>query len=1618
MRGAMACKLLGALVAGIFSALAPAFAQNPGEEAAKAFEERADAFFKQGRYAEALAASEERVKAAEKSQSAGPGAAADALNNVAWHALFARRFSRALAASERALALQPDTLVFETNRAHALLFLGRTKQALAVYTAHKGEGLADDTWEDVILKDFADFRQGGLLHPLYRQVERVMAAAPVSNSPEVLDHKAHRLAKAGKYAEATPLAERYLAKIKSGYGTEHPKYAKALDSLASRYMDQGRDAEAEPLKKQTLALRERVLGPEHIDTLVSMNNLAHLYNAQGRYAEAEPLQKRVLESAGRVLGADHWLTLTAAGNLAVTLDKQGRYKEAEPLLRRALSERKRKLGEDHRDTLQTMHNLAACYEAQGRFQDAEALFKRSLEGKERVLGKEHPETLVTASSLASLYGELGRYQEAERIHLKTVEARERLLGKEHPDTLMSLNNLAHLYAEQGRNAEAEPVYRRVLEAHERILGRDHPSTLVSVNNLGALYSHQGRYAEAGELYRRALEARERVLGKDNPDTLTSLNNLAHLYSEMGRYAEAEQLDRQVLETRERVLGAEHPETLTSLNNLGAVLQSQGRYAEAELLVKHVLEATERRLGPQHPDTLSRVNNLASLYDEQGRYAEAEPLLRRALDSSEQTLGAEHPGTLRRVNNLASLLIDAGRFFEAEPLYQRALQSRERTLGREHVDTLISVNNLALLYGKLGRYAEAEQLYKRSLEALERVVGPEHPNTLLAMGNLAVLYDHEGRYAEAEELQKKTVQASERVLGKEHPETLTRISNLALVYRDEGRYAEAEVLARRVLDAQERILGLEHPRTLNAINNLAVIYDDQERYADAEAFYRRALDGAERTLGMEHPFTVGTASNLATALWNEKKYAEAEPLNVRALEVRERVFGKEHPDTLFSVHNLAALYSKQERYADAERLAKRAVETASRVLGPEHPVTLTTLINLGDAYQGWGRYAEAEPLYKRVFESRERVLGADHPDTLGALRVLALLYFEQKDYGRALDYWRRAAAGYAGRTLRGLRDGGAGKKQAAGERASSQFWSLVKAAWRAGPEGTPPDTALTAETFEAAQWVQSSEAAQSLAQMAARGGAANPELAGLARERQDLLLEWQKRDALRDAALGKPASKRDAQGEAENAARLAAIGERLAGLDARLKTDFPEFAALASPAPLPLAEAQGLLADGEALVLFLDTPEKKPAPEETFIWVATKTQTRWIRSELGKDALTREVQALRCGLDAAAWTGPACAELTGQHYSVADAAAGALPPFDAARAHKLYQALFGQAEDLIGGKQLLLVPSGVLSQLPFQVLVTAVPREGDAPAWLIRDHALSVLPAVSSLKALRRLAGASKAGKPMTGFGNPLLDGPDERYSALAAEARSKDTCTPSKERQASAPPAPAPAPRGGLPQLATRGGLADPAVLRQATPLPETADELCSVAAGLGAAPDEIYLGARATEAQVKRLSQSGALARYRIVHFATHGALAGQVKGMAEPGLLLTPPDTSGELDDGYLTASEIAGLKLDADWAILSACNTAAAGAQNAEALSGLARAFIYAQTRALLVSHWEVNSDATVKLITGAMDRLAADKTMGRAEAMRQSMLALIGDGTPREQHPATWAPFVVAGEGSGR
>ncbi len=203
--------------------------------------------------------------------------------------------------------------------------------------------------------------------------------------------------------------------------------------------------------------------------------------------------------------------------------------------------------------------------------------------------------------------------------------------------------------------------------------------------------------------------------------------------------------------------------------------------------------------------------------------------------------------------------------------------------------------------------------------------------------------------------------------------------------------------------------------------------------------------------------------------------------------------------------------------------------------------------------------------------------------------------------------------------------------------------------------------------------------------------------------------------------------------------------------------------------------------------------------------------------------------------------------------------------------------------------------------------------------------------------------------------------------------------------------------------------------------LPDTAAELRSIALALGADPKKaLHLGKDANEHEVESLD----LTNFKVVAFATHGLRPGDLNGLMQPALALTTPIVAGVHGDGLLTMDKILTLRLDADWIVLSACNSGAGLGANAEAASGLARAFFYAGSRSILVTNWSVHSASARQLVSDLFRRQAADPHISRAEALRRAMVAMIETGEYKNDsgitlfdyaHPLFWAPYTIIGDG---
>ncbi len=495
-------------------------------------------------------------------------------------------------------------------------------------------------------------------------------------------------------------------------------------------------------------------------------------------------------------------------------------------------------------------------------------------------------------------------------------------------------------------------------------------------------------------------------------------------------------------------------------------------------------------------------------------------------------------------------------------------------------------------------------------------------------------------------------------------------------------------------------------------------------------------------------------------------------------------------------------------------------------------------------------------------------------------------------------------------------------------------------------------------FRLAQRVQGTGAARAMQQIALRMAARQAGAEDLALERRDL---EERRDALRrDGGLDE-ATRRQRIDEVETA--LTVNGERLA-------RGFPGWREITAPAPVGLEEARALLAEDEALIAF------HQGDEYLFLWLVARDRVIWHRLALTRADATGLVALFREGMGL---TGT----LRGATALKPKSAAAGLPDFNRPLAANLYVLLFGAFEqEMAAYPHLRIVPDGAWLGLPFAALLTGyddataeiTPRLLREASWLVRRHAITVMPSVVSLRALPRAPARTGGAGTLLAVGDPVFRG-----TASAMEvARSGE-------------------------------GAVDVSAL---APLPGTRREVEAIARAF---PDsaQVLLGAEATEAAIREAD----LSDRDVIVFATHGLIAGELQGLEEPALALTPPPEPSALDDGLLTAGEVAGLRLSAEWVVLSACNTAAGDGEGAEGLSGLARAFFAAGAESLLVSHWPVRDDAAARLTAVAFAELEAAPDMRKAEAMRRAMLALMADESDTTlAHPLAWAPFFVVGGGS--
>jgi CHAT domain-containing protein len=521
--------------------------------------------------------------------------------------------------------------------------------------------------------------------------------------------------------------------------------------------------------------------------------------------------------------------------------------------------------------------------------------------------------------------------------------------------------------------------------------------------------------------------------------------------------------------------------------------------------------------------------------------------------------------------------------------------------------------------------------------------------------------------------------------------------------------------------------------------------------------------------------------------------------------------------------------------------------------------------------------------------------------------------------------------------------------------------------------TTNDTSSALQALGPSDWIRGGLVQEALSDAALRSAAGTPALAELVRHEQDTRNEIRGLRSFLSGEAGGAASPLPAVA-AQMRQRIDTLDVQRGELQTQIKAQFPDYDRLVRPTAPSTQDITARLQPGEALIVI------QPTPTATYVWALTQDgPAAFHRADVTSQQITTWVQALRTSLD------------------VAGLPAARRPPFAHSAAAALHAKLLAPLQSTLQGKtQYIVAAGGALGQIPFAVLQTDTSAQPGAPLdqapWLIKQTAITHVPSVAAWLTMRTgdASKAARAPEALMAWGDPQF-----RQNVLLARVKTAQAAINTVAVR-----------KINLTRANTQIDLETDNLKTEAAlsalrygdipALPETRDELLAIAQALQANPaKDLLLGDKATRSSVLQANADGLLRKKRVIAFATHGLMAGDLPHLTQPALALAATGTDAQEPlSPLLTLSDVLTLKLNADWVVLSACNTAAADGKAEEALSGLARGFFYAGGRSLLVTHWAVESESAKQLTTQTFAHYTANPQAPKAESLRQAMLKVMG------------------------
>ncbi len=1132
------------------------------------------------------------------------------------------------------------------------------------------------------------------------------------------------------------------------------------------------------------------------------------------------------------------------------------------------------------------------------------------------------------------------------------------------DTVLAfgLTDRGHQFSATANYDSSTYYYRKSAEAYWDLIRRTEDSVFWTryINDLvwiGENFRIQRVFDSAFVYAEKAREISVKNFGKWNKVSARSFHLLGTLYDEVNDYAKANEFHSQSLEIRRKLFGEVHEEIAHSLNNLGNVSLSEGKFEVALDYFNQSLNIREQLSPPNHEDVLSSLINIGLTYAQKGDY----------------TRSFEY-------------------YYQVEKLAPELLPEKNRLLPSLY-------NNMAINFSEMG---DLDQALKYNIKALELdllLFGENSLNLTENYINIGTVFYRMGQFLKAEEnflkvldIQLQHPTQNERLIG-------AMYHNLSMVMLTVGDREAAEKYQYMSLEMELEIYGETHPQIAMQYNNLSLLSRQQGNLGEAENHQLKALDIQLQTLQSPHPDIASSYINLGAIEEQKGNYDRAIEYMDKGSELFSQLYGPKHPKMADYYNNRGILASYSGDMVEAKDWVNKGLNIRKDIYGERHHLVAQSYFNLGKFYGDEGELESARAQYDIALEVYQEVYGELHQEVGITYKQLAMLAFKGGDIEEAVAYTDKALISL-----------GIKPNYLPSEEEASAFFSNILNEFHALEVLQYKAQCLSAEEGNSSTHLYAIDTTLKIAHKIInflRKSFQYEETELFLQKKGVLIYELSIKNCLKLYELTGDSEFLDqaffymGNSKALLLQRSTAVGrsQKIKGIPDSVITKERELQLAHAYYQQQLKSTQ-LDSDGDSLYnALIKKVLHVQQQHDSLLSIFAQKYPKYYELKYAQNSSSlEEVQSFLAQFPGTLlleyfWGGNDCVlmaispeavkyvqipidstlikQLVELNFSIArpqdyqdEQIFKQVKPRIAEIGYSIYNKLCDTVlQAFTGRERLIIIPDGMLNYLPFEVLLTQKTIDEVSfknYPFLLKDYVISYEYSSSLLVQ-------NKTKKPLF---------QSYRYAGFAPSySQTENFFASTREREL----------------FGDR--------LNQLADLRFNRPEVQKIARIMSGTP---FMGEDATESRFKEEVQN-----YGVIHLAMHGFI--HDRQPLSSGLAFSRERDS--VNDGFLYAHELYNMKMEADLAVLSACNTGAGFLALGEGVMSLSRAFKFAGCPNIIASYWQANDQSTQKLMLNLFQSIKAGENT--AEALRNSKLAYLKQANEIQAHPSNWAAWVLIG-----